>query len=172
MSEESHKIGLMTTRRALYSVTGLAIALAGLAALAADRYDGPRPAKQDMLYLVHADNLLPTEAAEARQEGKNQTYTIAGANSSARTPLAEPIFLIQSDLIEPERLELYKLDVKNGHREVTIAKRQRTGSKALHLTVTKLDGRLYRVEADEPLDDGQYSISPSDSNRMFCFEVY
>jgi hypothetical protein len=162
----------MTMRRALCSVSGLAIALAGFAAVAADRYDGPRPPKQDLLYLVHADNLIPTEAAEARQEGKNQTYIIAGANSSARTPLAEPIFLVQSDLIEPERLELYKLDVKSGHREVTIAKRQRTGSKALHLTVTKLDGRLYRVEVDEPLDDGQYSISPSDSNHAFCFEVY
>ena len=162
----------MTIRRVLYSVTGLVIALAGFAALAADRYDGPRPPKQDMLYLVHADNLIPTEAAEAKQEGKNQTYVIAGAASSARTPLAEPIFLIQSDLVEPEHLELYKLDVKNGHREVTVGKRQRTGSKALHLTVTKLDGRLYRVEADEPLDDGQYSVSPTDSNHVFCFEVY
>ena len=65
-----------------------------------------------------------------------------------------------------------KLDVKNGHREVTVGKRQRNGAKALHLTVTKLDGRLYRVEADEPLDDGQYSISPTDSNHVFCFEVY
>jgi hypothetical protein len=162
----------MKTRRALYSVTGLAIALAGFAALAADRYDGPRPPKQDMLYLVHANNLVPTEVAEAKQEGKNQTFVIAGAASPARTPLAEPIFLIQSDLVEPDRLELYKLDIKNGHREVTIAKRQRTGSKALHLTVTKLDGRLYRVEVDEPLDDGQYSISSTDSNQVFCFEIY
>ena len=164
----------MTMRRALCSVSGLAIALAGFAAVAADRYDGPRPPKQDLLYLVHADNLLPTEAVEAKQESKKDDtlYTIPGASSSARTPLAEPIFLVQSDLIQPERLELYKLDVKNGHREVTTSKRRRSGAKALHLTVTKLDGRLYRVEVDEPLDDGQYSISPSDSNHAFCFEVY
>ena len=163
-------------RHALNAATGLAIILAGGAAIAADRYDGPRPPKQDLLYLMHADNLIPTEAVDAHQQGKKDesTYTIEGAGSSARTPLAEPIFLLQSDLIEPERLELYKLDVKNGRREVTIAKQRRKGNnKALHLTVTKLDGRLYKIEADEPLDDGQYAISPSDSEtKAFCFEVY
>jgi hypothetical protein len=155
-------------------IAAFVIALAGVAAVAADRYEGPRPQKQDMLYLVHADNLIPTESTEAKQEGKKDdtVYTIPGAASSARTPLAEPIFLIQSDLIEPERLELYKLDVKNGHREVTIAKKRRSNAKPLHLQVTKLDGRLYRVEVDEPLEDGQYSISPADSNRVFCFEIY
>jgi len=163
----------MTTRR-VGMIAAFVIGLAGVAALAADRYDGPRPPKQDLLYLVHADNLVPTESTEAKQEGKkdDSTYTIAGANSSARTPLAEPIFLIQSDLIEPDKLELYKLDVKNGHREVTVTKRRKNNAKALHLQVTKLDGRLYRVEVDEPLDDGQYSISPADSNRVFCFEIY
>jgi hypothetical protein len=168
-------MGGMKTRRALYSIPGLAMLLAGSAATAADRYDGPRPEKQDLLYLMHADNLIPTESVDARQEGKKDepTYTIPGANSTARTPLAEPIFLLRSDLVDPERLELYKLDVKNGHREVTVAKRRRGGTKALHLTVTKLDGRLYRVEVDEPLDDGQYAISSSDSEtHAFCFEVY
>ncbi len=156
-------------------IAAFVIGLAGVTAPAADRYDGPRPPKQDLLYLVHADNLVPTESTEAKQEGKkdDSTYTIAGTNSSARTPLAEPIFLIQSDLIEPDRLELYKMDVKNGHREVSVSKRRRANNaKALHLQVTKLDGRLYRVEVDEPLDDGQYSISPADSNRVFCFEIY
>jgi hypothetical protein len=166
-------------RRALYSVTFLAFVLAALVsfgrpAFAADRYDGPRPAKPDLLYLVHADNLIPTEAVEAKQEGKKDdtVYTIPGASSNARTPLAEPIFLVESDLILPERLELYKLDVKSGHREVTTSKRRRSGSKALHLNVTKLDGKLYRVEVDELLDDGEYAISGTDSNKAFCFQVY
>lgn len=165
----------MSMRRLPHFVAVLAIVLAGVVALAADRYNGPRPSKQDLLYLVHADNLVPTEAAEAKQENKKDEslFTIPGTASSARTPLAEPIFLIQSDLIEPDRLELYKMDVKNGHREVSVSKKRRANNaKALHLQVTKLDGRLYRVEVDEPLEDGQYSISPADSNRVFCFEVY
>ncbi len=50
--------------------------------------------------------------------------------------------------------------------------RRKGGARPLHLSVTKLEGKLYKVEASEPLDDGQYSISPNDSNRVFCFEVF
>ena len=141
-------------------------------ALAADKYDGPRPPQPDMLYLVHADNLVPTEAVEAKEE--SGVYNVPGASSPARTPLAEPIFLIQSDKVLPERLELYRWDVKGGRRELAIGKgaKRKGGSRALHLSVNKLDGRLYRVEASEPLDNGQYSLSPNDSNKVFCFEVY
>ena len=142
-----------------------------LAALAAEKYDGPRPPKPDMVYLVHADSLIPTEAVEAKDEGG--LYTLPGASSSARTPLAEPIFLIESDKILPERLELYRWDVKGGRRELATGKGKRKGSaRALHLSVNKVDGRLYRVEASEPLENGEYSLSPNDSNKVFCFEVY
>jgi hypothetical protein len=142
---------------------------------AADKYDGPRPPKADLLYLVHADNLIPTEAAEAKEESKKDetTYTMPGVSSSARTPLAEPIFLIQADKVLPDRLELYRWDVKNGRRELSLSKaRKRSGSRALHVAVTRIEGNLYRVEASEPLDNGEYSLSPNDSNRVFCFEVF
>ena len=150
----------------------LACAVLGSSAFGAEKYTGPRPPKPDLLYLVHADNLVPTEAAEAKREtGKKDetTYSLAGANSPARTPLAEPIFLIESDKILPERLELYRWDVKSGHRELLVKSGKKGGTRPLHLSVTKLDGRLYRVEASEPLPDGQYSISPNDSDRVFCF---
>jgi hypothetical protein len=147
------------------------------AAWAADRYDGPRPPKPDLLYLVHADNLIPTEAAEAKDESKKDetTYTMPGVSSPARTPLAEPIFLIDADRVAPDRLELYRWEVKNGRRELSLSKARRKNSnnaKALHLAVTRVDGNLYRVEASEPLENGEYSISPTDSNRVFCFEVF
>jgi hypothetical protein len=151
------------------------ILILATAALAADKYDGPRPPKADLLYLVHADNLIPTEAAEAKEESKKNdtTYTLPGVSSPARTPLAEPIFLIESDRISPDRLELYRWDVKNGRRELALSKaRGKNNAKALHLSVTRIDGNLYRVEASEPLDNGEYSLSPSDSNQVFCFEVF
>lgn len=151
------------------------ILILATAALAADKYDGPRPPKADMLYLVHADNLIPTEAAEAKEESKKNdtTYTLPGVSSPARTPLAEPIFLIESDRISPDRLELYRWEVKNGRRELALSKaRGKNNAKALHLSVTRLDGNLYRVEASEPLDNGEYSLSPNDSNKVFCFEVF
>jgi hypothetical protein len=157
---------LERTRFCLFS--GVFAALAAVC-WAAD-YDGPRPPKPDTIYLVHADNLIPTEAAEAKNE-KGDTYTVSGAASTARTPLAEPIFILQSDRLNPESIELYRFDVKNGHREATISSRGRRG-RPLHLQVTKLDRNLYRIEAAETLDNGEYCLTPSGSNHVFCFEEY
>jgi len=153
--------------RSLVALLALPLAFA----LAADKYDGPRPPRPDLIYLAHADNLIPTEALDAKEE--SGVYTVPGASSPARTPLAEPIFLLESDKLLPERLELYRWDVKGGRRELAVAKgKKKGGAHALHLSVNKLDGKLYRVEASEPLDPGQYSLSPNDSNKVFCFEVY
>ncbi len=145
-------------------------AAAAMPALTAD-YTGPKPAKPDMVYLVHADNLVPTEASDAKEEGKNaNSYTIAGPASTARTPLAEPIFILQSDKITADSLELYKLDVKGGHRELSLGRGR--NSKALHLAVTRLGQGLYRVEVDEELDNGEYVLTPMGSSRVFCFQIY
>ena len=150
------------------------ILLVATLAVQADDYTGPRPPKPDVLYLVHASNLVPTEVAEAQQEGKKDdtTFSVAGAASSARTPLAEPIFLLRSDKIKPDALELYRFEVKNGRRQLTLSRKRKDNSGPFHLSITKLDKDLYRVEADEALEDGQYSLSPNGSNTVFCFEIY
>ncbi len=143
-------------------------------AFGADKYAGPRPPKPDLPYLMHADNLIATEVGEAKQETKKDetTFTVEGAGSSAKTPLAEPIFIMTSEKILPDKIELYRFDVKNGKRELVMSHGRKKGGKALHLMVSRLDGNLYKVEASEPLDNGQYSLSPSNSNQVFCFEVY
>lgn len=140
----------------------------------ADNYNGPRPPKPDLPYLLHATTLVATEAVQAKEEQKKDdvTYAIGGASSSAKTPLASPIFLIESDKINPERLELYRLEVKNGRREITINQKKRKGPRPLGLMVTRIEGKLFRVEATESLENGEYSLSPSDSNQAFCFQVY
>lgn len=151
-----------------------ALTLVFAIALAADKYDGPVPPKPDIPYLVHADNLVETEVAQAREDRKNDsTFVMSGAASPARTPLAEPIFLLDAQKISPERLELYRLEVKGGNREVSLSSgRRKGGNHPLHLTVTPLSGHLYRVEVGEPLENGEYALSPNGENRAFCFEVY
>ena len=141
---------------------------------AAEKYDGPVPAKPDVPYLLHASTLVETETAQAREESRKSdtNYIIAGANSSARTPLAEPIFIIDARNVSPERFELYRLEVKGGNREVSFSNRRRGGNRPLHLAVIPLGGRLYKIEADEPLENGEYALSPSGDNRAFCFEIY
>jgi hypothetical protein len=150
--------------------------IAGLSLMAADRYNGPRPPKPDIPYLLHANHLVETEVSEAReQSGKKETmYVIPGAASPAKTPMAEPIFIIESSHITPEQIELYRLDVKNGAREVLLTQKRRghTDAGPFHMLVTRLAEHLYKIEADEPLQNGQYSLSPNGSNRVFCFEIY
>lgn len=143
-------------------------------ASAAEKYTGPVPPKPDVPYLLHASNLVETETGQAREENrKNETsYSIAGASSPARTPLAEPIFIIDARNLSPERFELYRLDVKGGNREVSFSNRRRGANRALHLAVTPLGGHLYKIEVDEPLENGEYALSPSGDNRAFCFEIY
>jgi hypothetical protein len=146
------------------------------AALAAD-YNGPRPQKSDVPYLLHANKLVETEATEAKEQSdkKGSTYVIAGASSPARTPLAEPIFLVNVDRMNVNAIELYRLEVKGGNREVSMpgaGKRRSSGPRPLRLTVQKVADKLYKVEVSEMLENGEYSLSPSDSNKAFCFEVY
>jgi hypothetical protein len=142
----------------------MALASAGLA----QKYDGPKPAKKDVPYLLQAAKLVATETVEAQQEGKKDdvTYTIPGASSPVTTPMAEPIFIMQAEKIVPERIELYKLESKGGRRELQIKR-----AHAIQLEVTRLsaDG-LWKLEVDESLEPGEYSLSPKDSNQAFCFQ--
>jgi hypothetical protein len=142
------------------------------AASAQQKYDGPRPPKPDLPYLKHANNLLPTEAAMAKEEKKKDDtlYVIEGAASPAKTPLASPIFLIQAEKLVPDRLGLYKLDSKSGHREILFGPKK--SPKPIRIEVSRLAGNLYRIEVDESLDPGEYSLSPEGSNQVFCFQVY
>jgi hypothetical protein len=152
-----------------------AAALSVLPGFAADKYAGPKPGKPDLPYLLHGSTLVATESSEAKEEtkGKDAVYTIAGATSTARTPLAEPIFILEAQKVVPERMELYKVAVRDSVREVSLTeKRKKGGSRPIHLTVFPLGGKLYRVEAAETLEEGEYCLSPSDSNRVFCFAVY
>jgi hypothetical protein len=141
---------------------------------AANKYTGPVPPKPDIPYLLHASNLIETETGQVREESRKSdtNFVISGASSPARTPLAEPIFIIDAQKSSPERFELYRMDVKGGNREVSFSGRRRGGNRALHLTVTPLGGHLYKIEVDEPLENGEYTLSPSGDNRAFCFEIY
>jgi hypothetical protein len=131
----------------------------------------PTPPKPDIPYLKHADNLIPTEVVKPTELKKKDesTYVIDGAASTARTPLALPVFVFQSDKIAPESLQLFKLEVKNGHREITTGKR---GPEPIQLQVRPVQGKIYRIEVYNELEPGEYSLSPNNSNTAFCFEVF
>jgi hypothetical protein len=158
-----------------FSLFAAALVLTCVPAFSADKYTGPRPPKADIPYLLHADNLIETEVGQAGQETqKNQTVAIInGANSPVRTPLSEPIFIMRTDKLQADRMECYKLEVKNGKREVTIGQKKGKGmSRPVYLAVTRLDDRLFKIEVDEPLENGEYSLTPQGSDQTFSFAIY
>src|SRR5580765_8316184 len=154
----------------LYRVAPLL--LVALATACAQKYDGPLPPRPDLPYLKHASELVPTESGQAKEEKKKDdvTYIVEGAASSAKTPLASPIFIYKADKISPEKFGLYKLTVKAGHREITIGPKKQP--MPIRLEVSRLDRGLYRIEVGDSLEAGEYSLSPEGSNQVFCFEVF
>src|SRR6516164_4206315 len=141
----------------------------------AQKYDGPRPPKSDTPYLKHADTLLATEVAQAKEEKRKDDtlYTIDGTNSTAKTPLASPIFLFQAGKIAADKLVLYKVDTKNGHREILFSPKKKQGAQPIRMEVTRLSSdNLYKLEVEDDLENGEYTLSPEGSNQVFCFQVY
>jgi hypothetical protein len=156
------------------------LVLAAFAA-SAQKYQGPRPPKPDMLYIKHASELVPTEFLIASEQAKKDviTYTIAGASTPVVTPLASPIFLMQAEKLVPERLQLFKLESKNGRREITVSRKK--PGQPIRLEISRLTSdRIWQIEVDESLEAGEYSFSPAggegapegeNSNQVFCFQV-
>jgi len=149
------------------------LALAVAVAASAQKYDGPVPPKPDLPYLKHAENLIPTESAVAKEEKRkdDSTFIVEGPTASARTPLASPIFLMKSVNLQARNLQLFKLEVKNGRREIFFPAKK--PPQAIRIVVTRLssDG-VWKIEVDESLEPGEYSLSPQGSNQTFCFQVF
>lgn len=159
----------------LRRILPLLFAVACAAFAQAPKYDGPRPPKPDVPYLKHADSLLATEVGEAKEEKRKDDilYTVDGASSPAKTPLASPIFLIQADKLQPDKLTLFKLESKNGHRELLVSSKKKNGAQPIRIEVKRLGSdNLYSIEVDDSLQNGEYSLSPDGSNQVFCFQVY
>ena len=162
---------MLNRRQILATLAGVAVA--SRTGAAADSYNGPVPPKKDVPYLLHADNLVETEVVNASESSqkKDVTFSVPGTTSPAKTPLAEPIFLFASDRISPDSLSLYQFEVKNGRREIKIP-RSKGGVKVFHTSLRALAPGLFRIEAAEYLENGEYSLSPEGQNITFCFTVF
>ncbi len=141
----------------------------------AQQYDGPPPPKADVPYLLHAENLIETEHAVAQEEmrKKHIAYVVPGERSPVRTPLAEPIFIILVDKVPPQAYRLYRMDVVKGHRETAFPKKPgKRGPRPRYLTFDRIKDNVYKIEANEYLENGQYCLTPQGANDVFCFEIY
>ncbi|MBI4890347.1 MAG: hypothetical protein HY821_06955 [Acidobacteria bacterium] len=151
---------------------------AGMALAQSQRkYTGPRPPKPDVPFLLHVGKLIEAETLTATesQTKDGSLYTISGAASSVRTPVPEPIFLFQSDKVNPDKLTLFKMESRGGSRTLLLpaaGKRKKDGPRPLFVLVSPLAPGLFKVEVNEILADGEYCMSPEGSNQVFCFTAY
>lgn len=139
------------------------------------KYSGPTPPKPDTPYLLHAADLVPLEAADAKEQQRKDdiAYQMPGAESPVKTPLPSPIFLFDSQKITPEQLELYKVEAKNGQREIVFSKKKRDKNpQTLRLSIQRLTNNLYRLEVVQSLENGEYCLTPNGSNQVFCFQEF
>ena len=140
----------------------------------AQKYTGPIPPQADVPYLKHAETLVPTEVLEAKEEkGKKDdvTYAVEGAASKARTPLASPTFLMLADKVAASKLALYKLESRNGRREITFSPKKQPRAYRVEMTRLNAD-KLVRLEVEESLEPGEYGLSADGSNTVYCFQVF
>lgn len=141
------------------------------------KYEGPRPPKPDVPFLLHAGKLTETETGTAAEsQTKDGTlYTVSGATSPARTPVPEPILLFQADKINPDKLTLFRMEARGSQRTLLLpqaGKRKKDSAKPVFMLVSPLAPGLFRVEVNEVIPDGEYCLSPEGSNQVFCFTAY
>jgi hypothetical protein len=152
--------------RAVVPFAALALALAQ-----SPKYSGPPPAKADLPYLKHANNLIESEAVEVK-EGKDKDdtlYTIAGENSKARTPLPLPVFVLKAEKIDPLKLRVYQLQAEAGHRQAKASAMK--SADVIHMTVTRLAQGLFQMDVGDMLEKGEYMMRLEGTNQAFCFAI-
>ncbi|MFN7541887.1 MAG: hypothetical protein ACK5TN_03710 [Acidobacteriota bacterium] len=160
------------------SVTRLLLLFPGLSLfvlLSQEPYKGPVPEKADVPHIRHANKLVPTDVGEAKDESaKGDTiYTVPGAAATARTPLTEPSFIIKVNQLNVQQMQLYRMEVKGGQRQLMLPQKPKKNSpRPLRLSLDSIGSGLFRLEVQEPLENGEYCLSPGGSNAVYCFAVY
>jgi len=64
------------------------------------------------------------------------------------------------------------MGIKNGEREVILSRKKKQVAKPTRTNVIRLGDNLYKIEVDQSLQNGEYAISPSGAEQVFCFRVY
>jgi hypothetical protein len=164
-------------RLSIIAFTVALLIAAALPAAAQKNYSGPRPEKSDVPFLQHGKKLIEVETSEAGEaQGKGDVnYSVPGANSPTKTPVPEPLFLFQSDKLNPQRLSLFRMKIKGGQRTLSLPtdlRRRKDKARPLFILVSPIENRLFKVEVNEPLENGEYCLSPEGSNKVFCFSEY
>jgi hypothetical protein len=161
----------MTRRAALFGILPVCLAIAGQNA------SDPKPPKTDLPYLLEAEKLIATDGQPISRSGPkdDETISVKGTTSSARTPLPEPIFLFSPGQISANDFELIQFQVADGKRQWKKGQPANTGDEpeqVLRLTVRPVREGVVRIEAAVMLNPGEFALLPRGKDIAFCFTVF
>jgi hypothetical protein len=155
-----------------------AVLLAAAMALTQDKASEPKPPKTDLPCLLQASKLIATEPQVVNRSGpkSDETISVSGVTSPARTPLPEPIFLFSPGEIKAGDFELIRFQVANGHRQWKKGEQTTPDNdepeEPLRLTLRPVGEGVVRIEAAVMLNPGEYALIPRGKNTAFCFTVF
>ena len=87
--------------------------------------------------------------------------------------MAGPEFLLKVENLDPDRLQLYRFESRNGRREILIRKKKKkTVAKPYYTSTTRVAPGVFRIRTDQFLENGEYCLTPSGSDAVFCFTVH
>jgi hypothetical protein len=98
-------------------------------------------------------------------------YSFTGDSSQIRAASNNPAFLViaESDAATGGNVELARLQIGKGVRELVSAKNRSASS--IPITVTHVSSTLRKFSAERPLPPGEYVVLLENSNRGFLFAV-
>jgi hypothetical protein len=145
----------------------------------------PPPRARATASVTSASRVVLLENSDFRdlevQEFKSQDigdgaalYSFTGDSSETRTGSNTPVFLVlaDSETAMPGNVELSRLQVGKGTRQVAYSLTKNHSASSLPIIVTPVSATLRKVTVRDPLPPGQYVVLlENNSNRGFLFDV-
>lgn len=117
---------------------------------------------------------LETQEAKSQDIGDGAAvYSFTGASSTIRAGSNTPVFLVlaEGDAAAGESVDLARLQVGKGTRQIAYSLTKNRSATSLPITVSPVSATMRKVTVREPLPPGEYVVLLEHSNRSFLFAI-
>ena len=100
-------------------------------------------------------------------------FSFSGAASPVRVGSNKPVFLVlvDSEAAMPANVELSRLQVAQGTRQLAYSLAKNRSASSLPIAVTQVSATTRKLSVTEPLPPGEYVVLLENSHRGFLFSV-
>jgi len=98
-------------------------------------------------------------------------YSFSGEASSTVAGSNRPVFLVLAEGETNGQVELARLQVSKGVRQVVYSAAGKKSASSVPVLVTRVSPTVFRVTVNQGLAPGEYAILPAGLNRAFLFQI-